>query len=314
MTVKYTSLGIILDDIVFPDGRTQMGVLGGGGPQTVWGMALAAQSGSEVGMLSGVGHDMPRSALAPLVAMDVDLTGVHVTDLPTARAWQLLEEDGRRTHVWRVDQATSDRQTHPNWQTMLDFYPDLAIIHWGIHPEDPHLAPCQPLRERGILVSIEPFKGIEQPLSDKDLNTVLGQCDIYSPNWREAVSLFGTDDRDAMLQRARLAGGHILVLRMGAAGSEAWNLHTGEGVQVPAAPLDRVIDPVGAGDAYCGAFAVTWHETGDLGEAAVSGAVAASYLLEQVGIPENRPSIASTATRTDTVRRGLKPLHTPALD
>jgi hypothetical protein len=64
--VKYVSLGIILDDIVFPDGRTRMGVLGGGGPQTVWGMALAAEAGREVGLIAGVGPDFdaacrPRS-------------------------------------------------------------------------------------------------------------------------------------------------------------------------------------------------------------------------------------------------------------
>ena len=37
----HVAFGIIIDDIVFPDGATHMGVLGGGGPQTAWGMAAA---------------------------------------------------------------------------------------------------------------------------------------------------------------------------------------------------------------------------------------------------------------------------------
>ncbi len=305
MTVKYISLGIIVDDIVFPDGRTQMGVLGGGGPQTVWGMAAAAASGEEVGLVSGVGADFDRESLAPLQKMGIDLTGVYLTAVPTARAWQLLETDGRRTHVWRVDQATSDLQTHPDWAIIRDIYPEVAVVHWGIHPEDPYLAWCAPLRAHGALISIEPFRGLDQPLPDDDLHTLLSQCDIYSPTWREAVSIFGTDDKAALLRRARTHGGTILALRKGEAGAEVWDLRAGTGISVPAAPVAAVIDPVGAGDAFCGALAVAWHNTGDLTKAAIQASVAASYLVEQVGLPPERPTATSLHTRTQAVRAGL---------
>ncbi len=306
MTVYYVAPGIIIDDIVFPDGHTRMGLLGGGGAQAAWGMALAAGTGDQVGMLAGVGRDFPSETLAPLAEMGIDLSGVHVTDLPTPRAWQILETDGRRTHVWRVDQATSDCQTHPDAATILHFYPEIRVIHWGIHPEAPYLTPCQALRERGVLVSIEPFKAVEQPSSDEEIAAILTSCDIYSPNWEEAVSLFGTDSKPLMLARARALGGHLLALRLGLAGAEVWNLHTGEGVAVPPAPAGPVIDPVGAGDAFCGAFAVAWHRTGDLAEAGTSASVAASYLLEQVGLPLSRPPLADQQARARIVRDGLR--------
>ncbi len=306
MTVKYVTFGIIIDDIVFPDGRTQMGVLGGGGPQTAWGMALAAASADEVGLISGVGTDMDYAALAPLQAAGIDLSGVHVTDLPTPRAWQLLEQDGRRTHVWRIDQDTSDLQTHPDWETVTRFYPDLEVAHWGIHPEAPYLTICPPLRAHGVLISIEPFKGLEQPPPDDELRAVLTQCDIYSPTWTEAISLFGMEEKAALLAQCRALGGKILVLRHGAAGAEAWNLVEGTGVSVPAAPVQAVIDPVGAGDAFCGAFAVTWHRTADLAAAAISGAVAASYLVEQIGLPPALPATDDIQQRSQFVREGLQ--------
>jgi len=311
MTVYYLAPGIIIDDIVFPDGRTQMGTLGGGGAQAAWGMALAAESGGQVGMLAGVGRGFPPEALAPLAAMGIDLTGVHVTDLPTPRAWQILEADGRRTHVWRVDQATSDRQTHPDAATILSFYPAVKVIHWGIHPEAPYLAPCQALRERGVLVSVEPFKAVEQPPTDDEIAAILTRCDIYSPNWAEATSFFGTDSRPALLERARALGGRILALRLGLDGGEVWDLYAGEGVAVPPAPSGPIVDPVGAGDAFCGAFAVTWHRTGDLAAAAVSASVAASYLLEQVGLPTSRPPLADQQARAQAVRAGLRRLTLP---
>ncbi len=307
--VKYVSLGIILDDIVFPDGQTQMGVLGGGGPQTVWGMALAAETGQDVGLIAGVGHDFDFACLAPLEAMQIDLSGVYATSLPTPRAWQLLEEDGRRQHVWRVDQATSDRQTHPDHAKIIACYPHLEVIHWGIHPEAPHLAPCTPLHAGGILISIEPFKGLDTPLSEAELAQLLGSCDIYSPTWAEAVSIFGTSDRPTMLRKAAAAGGKLLPLRLGERGAEIWNLETGCGVSVPAVPVDKIVDPVGAGDAFCGAFAVSWHVTGDLTAAAISASVAASYMLEQIGLPTTRPSRENTRQRRDAIASGLRQLR-----
>lgn len=308
MTVKYCSLGIILDDIVFPDGRTQMGMLGGGGAQAAWGMALVAPEANQAGLIAGVGPDFHRAALQPLESVGADLSGVRATDLPTPRAWQLLEEDGRRTHVWRVDQTTSDRQTHPDATTILRIYPEIRLVQWGIHPEDPYLQPCATLREHGVIVSIEPFKGLDRPYSDAVLAAILSRSDIFSPNWAEAASLFGTEERETILSRAQALGGHILALRHGAAGSEVWDLHTGEGFSVPVAPVGQIVDPVGAGDAYCGAFSLKWVETRDLAASAVWGAVAASFMLEQIGMPPQRPAAAEITARHAAVQAGLQRL------
>ena len=48
----------------------------------------------------------------------------------------------------------------------------------------------------------------------------------------------------------------------------------------------KVVDPTGAGNAFLGAFSVGWiHTGGDIVEAASYGSVAASFALEQVGMP-----------------------------
>jgi len=49
---------------------------------------------------------------------------------------------------------------------------------------------------------------------------------------------------------------------------------------------DRVVDATGAGNAFLGAFALRFGETGDLTEAAIFGSVAASFVIEQIGVPE----------------------------
>jgi sugar/nucleoside kinase (ribokinase family) len=46
-----------------------------------------------------------------------------------------------------------------------------------------------------------------------------------------------------------------------------------------------VVDALGAGNAYCGAFLTGWSETGDLLEAGLRGAAAASVIIEHFGVP-----------------------------
>ena len=65
--VDLVAFGIILDDLVFPDGHTVTGTLGGGGPQTAFGMRLPALAGwteesGDVGLVAGIGRDLPDSA------------------------------------------------------------------------------------------------------------------------------------------------------------------------------------------------------------------------------------------------------------
>lgn len=46
-----------------------------------------------------------------------------------------------------------------------------------------------------------------------------------------------------------------------------------------------VVDATGAGNAFLGAFAVGWQETHSYVEAALYGQIAASFVIEQVGLP-----------------------------
>ena len=105
--INYFSHSVIIDDIVFHDGRTLMGVLGGGGPQTAFGMKLWTQGG--VGLCGGVGLDFLPAAQAWLDDMGIDTVGLRRDpEHRSLRAWQIIEEDGRRTQVMRsqgADQA-----------------------------------------------------------------------------------------------------------------------------------------------------------------------------------------------------------------
>ncbi|MBN1201090.1 MAG: hypothetical protein JXJ20_04465, partial [Anaerolineae bacterium] len=82
--------GIIIDDIVLPNGETRMEVLGGGVVHAAAGIKIWDQ---RAGMVACAGKDLPDSARQRL-ARDFDLSGLIWLDLPQARAWQLFEWDG----------------------------------------------------------------------------------------------------------------------------------------------------------------------------------------------------------------------------
>ncbi|MFN8468079.1 MAG: PfkB family carbohydrate kinase [Caldilineaceae bacterium] len=299
--IDYFTFSLIIDDLVLPDGRTYMGLLGGGGPQTAFGMKLWT-SGS-VGICAGVGSNFPPEAQKWLDAMAIDTAGVRLQpQYPTLRAWQILEEDGTRTQLWRTRGSVIPAH--------LAFAPDLIPpaywgargFHFGIHPEHPNLAAMQALRARGTAVSVEPFRAAERRLNDEELRTLLGSCDIFSPNVEEANSLVGSGTPEEQVARLAAAGAPIVALRMGAAGSLVYAAAAGTAEYIPAVPA-AVVDQVGAGNAYCGGFLVGWLETGDLRLAGRYASVAASFLVEQYGLPRPRPDMqAEAAERLEALR------------
>ncbi|GAB4421861.1 MAG: carbohydrate kinase family protein [Anaerolineae bacterium] len=310
--IDFVTFGIILDDIVCPDGTTHMGVLGGGGPQTAWGMAAARGSGATVGLVAGVGRDLDERLLAPLIAAGIDLIGLRFTDLPTPRAWQVTEADGRRTQVWRVPPETLGAQLARRWDVLPEPYRAARHFHWGIHPDDP-AAPAfaAELTGGGKRVSLEPFRPPQHPLDDEALRALLTACAVFSPNWEEATRLTGLSDYGAIVERFRQLGGQIVALRRAADGAVVWDLRTGRGVRVPAIRT-TVIDPVGAGNAFCGALLARLDD--GLDEAACHAVVAASYLVEQVGMPAALSDPRDYARRLDEARAGLQPLSWPGTE
>jgi sugar/nucleoside kinase (ribokinase family) len=126
--------------------------------------------------------------------------------------------------------------------------------------------------------------------------------DVYSPNHTEFLSTFDGGvsrtgfDRDAISEHAI----HLVETGIGQDGSGAVVVRCGEhGCLVASKSYpprwfppfhstgsSRVVDATGAGNAFLGAFAVTFAISSNLDEAAIAGSVAASFLTEQVGLPD----------------------------
>jgi cytidine kinase len=298
--MDYVAFNIILDDIICPNGTTYMGMLGGGGPQTAFGMKLWADS---VGLVAGVGPDLPQKALDWLEHNEIDTQGIRKGKQPTSRAWQALESDGRRTQVWRVSPETIHAHLQRRINLMPDYYQHAKGVHFGIHPLEPDSSFIRALTENNAVVSLEPFRPAGRPLSPSELKSLIANAAIFSPNLDEARSLVPSLEKKPLQAEITTllaifldAGAQVVSLRMGPEGSWIASRHSSQIAHIPAFKTSAV-DPVGAGNAYCGGFLVGWLETGNLVQAGLHGAVSASFLVEQIGVPPSALQIRSEARK-----------------
>lgn len=293
--MDFVTFSLIIDDIVFSDGRTAMGCLGGGGPQTAFGMRLWADA---VGLVSGVGQDMPAANWAWLRATGIDTAGLRrSTRWPTVRAWQVCEADGQRTQVWRTPGPVVGAQLGRSLAHLPASYRRAKAFHLGVHPEAPDLDFIHALRGLGGLVSIEPFRPPQRPLKEAELRALLSAGQIFSPNREEAVALVGPGRPLDLCQRLAALGAEIVALRLGSHGALIYQAATGDAQPIPAYDASPVVDLTGAGNAFCGGFLAGWVLTEDFGQAGLYGAVAASFLVEQVGLPPVRNDWREAAGR-----------------
>uniref|UniRef100_A0A7S0RQS8 Carbohydrate kinase PfkB domain-containing protein n=1 Tax=Chlamydomonas leiostraca TaxID=1034604 RepID=A0A7S0RQS8_9CHLO len=320
---------VIVDDLVFPDGGTAMAQLGGGGPQTLFGYQLAAHAlrGGVMactGLAAGVGPDLPPSCVEWLHSIGVDTRGLVPHVRPTPRAWQVFEEDGRRTQVWRGAGDPCDElysMLRPRIDNLPPHFLRAPTYHIGIHPLHPPLKLLRALREaahaHGGLLSSEPYTAAERPASWEEVQALLRVVDVFSPNESEAASMVGPGSplqmAHRLLEAAGPEGARVVVVRCGPAGVvAAWRGEDGtlsKGWQVPAVPDTKVADVCGAGNSFCGGFlaSLAASRTADrssslsnasgatvaghayspeaLRDACVWGCVSASFMVEERGVP-----------------------------
>ena len=154
-------------------------------------------------------------------------------------------------------------------------------------PVKPDVSLCAALRAAGCgLTSVEPFTVAAVPLADAELRALCGAADVFSPNEREARSLFVDGDSlsPSELVRRMGTGADVVCLRRGERGAMVYDAGRNEGYECPSVALN-VVDETGCGNAFCGAFAAALSRGEGIKEGLALGSTAASVMLEHVGVP-----------------------------
>ncbi|MCY4466295.1 MAG: PfkB family carbohydrate kinase [Chloroflexi bacterium] len=266
---------VIIDDIVYPDGRTSMGVLGGGGTHAAYGMAAAGEKPALVGL---VGEDLPANARARLNA-DFDTSGLVWTAHNQVRGWQIFEWDGRRNEIFRVD-VIEPFMHQPHADSPNLPFASAAGITLLRQPE--YVAGWR-RRFPAATLLWEPTRAFMLDGDYPRFLSGLRYADIVSPNLHEAQIMTGLDDEVAIVRRLLADGAAMVALRMGELGSLVARRGDTCAWHIPALPVTEVIDQTGAGNSYCGGFVVGWRRENDIAAAGCFGAAAASFTLEHIG-------------------------------
>jgi sugar/nucleoside kinase (ribokinase family) len=274
----YISIGsIIIDDIVLPNGKTQMGMFGGGSTHAIAGMRVWADS---VGVVAWVGNNFPLDMAAAL-EKDFDIRGIIRREEPSPRAWQVFEEDGKRTEIIRTDFSQFITNSPQPTEIPLD-YRSAKGVHLECDVTDFHQW-IEMFRSHGTEVILwEPWDYFCAKENLGVFQEFMPLVDGVSPNLLEARRLTGLDDPVEIAWALLKDGAQRVVLRMGSEGSLVAEKN-GKTTFIPAVQVPKIVDVTGAGNAYCGGFIVGLAETGDVVHAACCGAVSASFALAQFG-------------------------------
>lgn len=246
----------------------------------------AARLGARVSMVGGVGDDPDGAELvAALAAEGVDTAAVVVTDEPTGLALVTVQADGENS-ITVVPGANFalDPDRVADTVARLAGAGDVVVVQAELSPATMAAAvrAAASVSARCVL-NLAPYRPVD--------DDVLAACDPIVVNESEAASLTGVRSADAaaMVTAVRRSAPSAVVT-LGARGA-AWSDTVGQGV-VPAAPVDRVVDTTGAGDAFVGALAAAIADGATLREATELGVRAGSFA---VGAPGAQSSYARTA-------------------
>ncbi|KAF2807006.1 Ribokinase-like protein [Mytilinidion resinicola] len=332
----FTSLGmIVLDEIRFPGKAPMFNVIGGSGAYATLGARLFSSGAYSkgIGCLVLAGKDFPQTAEDTLRNWALSLTFKRNRTSLSTRGLLEYEDTtfGPKKFRYTTEplKATPKHlQDEPRLLHSKSFH--LLASTAEVEQQVPELMSLR--RERGITerpyIIWEPIPGTCKPENRQAFLDACKLVDVFSPNDLEITALFTPEPpksfRPAELQSyaqtfLEASIGHsgqgCIVIRAGEYGCLTMSRSESAVWLPPFYELNapQVIDPTGAGNAFLGGFAFGLQRTKTLAEAAAYGNVAATFALEQIGLPrresngnEETWNDYTTITRLDEYKSRLE--------
>lgn len=293
--------------LIPPEGRPLLDAPGG---NLLYSAAGARLWADYVYLMGRVGENFPHDWLKLFQQKGMDTRGVKIIPGPIDVRTFLVYTDAQTTqaanpvsHFVRLglpfpkgllgyQPPSSDQdnrlKANPDSPKLFDIPPDYLVA------KAVHLAPLDILthsllapafRHGGApIVSIDPGPGYMNANFLNDLRSLLQGVTAFLPSEDEIRNLFWGRTNDLWEMAAALAnfGCEIIVIKRGGRGQFVYERATGKKWEIPAYP-SRLVDPTGAGDAFCGGFLTGYAATLDPLQAAMQGNISASFAIEGSG-------------------------------
>jgi fructokinase len=248
----------LIDLVIDPDGAVTA-KLGGGPFNSARAIGLL---GSDVAFLGALSRDRFGTLLHRQLLDDgVDDSLVQFTDLPTTMASAELDEHGAATYRFYIADTSA-----PSLR-VAQLPPDVNVFHTGtlglvLEPMASSLEAIVHHIADDVLVVLDvncrPAVTPDRPAYLARLDRVLRRADVVKVSGDD-LDFVCPEDRQAGVRRL-LAGGAAVVLHTD--GGRSVRIHGRDTeVEVPV-PTVELVDTIGAGDAFGGAFAAWWDQAG----------------------------------------------------
>ena len=270
-----------------PDGSRHF--LEGHGGDTSNAAVAAARQGAKVGMIAGIGQDMPGDSFMALWTREgIDTSTVRRSDRYLTGVYFVTHDDAG--HHFLHHRANSAAANLGPEDMPLDAIRRAKILYLsgisqGISTAacDASLAAIAAAKAAGVAVAFDTnYRPRLWPPARAAavMRATMESVDYAFPGVEDVRTLTGIEEPEAMLDYYLRIGPRVVVLKMGAEG--AWLATPDRRVRVPSIPV-KAVDATGAGDTFCGSFLARVLAGDAVEDACRYAAVAAALKCEGYG-------------------------------
>lgn len=292
--------------LLLPNGKALLDVPGGNLLYAAAGAAVWEPAGFP-GLVARVGEDYPRQWVEQFEQKGFDTRGIHIlpealdlryfiayTDLNTRSTEDPVSHFARlgiqfpksllgyRNPVPRLDSRTQLLPTSLRQSDFSNEYLEATSAH--LCPLDylSHTMLPAVLRQANFnTITLDPSSAYMNPDFWDHLPALITGLTAFLPSEDEVRNLFKgrTEDLWEMAEALAGYGCEIIVIKRGIGGQLVYDSVSRNRWEIPAYP-SRMVDPTGAGDAFCGGFLSGYRETYDPLQACLYGNISASLTVE----------------------------------
>ena len=279
--MKYVVVSaVVTDEIHFPDGDVKIAP-GGAGFYALCGLRLWSD---QVVAVTGIGEDYEKLHGEWYRRNHISMEGFRIKDARSPYTIVEYFPDGERieTPALGLEHFRSLETTGEEVVPYLDSAEGMYIFR-NLDP-DFWTGFLKNKKDSSCKIMWEIAADAAQKENLETVRKIAGQLHAFSINMTEAKSLFGTSDREQIIEELRSWGLELIFLRQGAKG--AVMITADEVVEVLSQPDVQVVDATGGGNSSTGAVLCGLVEGRSLEICGRMGSISAAMCISQYGVPE----------------------------
>ena len=276
---------LTIDDVRLPGGRNYRATTGGAAAYTALGMFLA---GGKAVIVARVGPDYPlrRLQLRHADGGRVDLSNVTTCNGRSIHNVARYTDDGSRVIDIENFDVLVEQTPRPEDLAALELHNRWVLVAPASLPQQQQLIAT--LHTAGAHIALDTeLHYLQEDDALARLTALTRQVDCFLPSVEHLRHLLDADpagEAQDLTEAVHHFGCPLTVVKRGSRGVTVYDAQSPLGISVAAVPNIQVVDPTGAGDGFNGGFLADLCRDIPPQEAAVTGCVAASFVIEAAGV------------------------------